>query len=408
MGRATAGRPEPSVEAETPSRRSEMAGYDVAIIGAGVHGASAALHLAERGAEVAVLERGGPASGPTGQSSAVVRGYYVNEFLAGLTRESADLFRGFADWTHGGDAGFVTTGALFLHAPGDGERMRATVRRLNALGTRTELLAADQIAADFPAFDPAGIGWAAWEPGAGYADPVGTTVGMLARARALGARLLQDTLVTGIEPLADSVRLRTASGEQVTAGRVHLAAGPWTSALLRMLGVTLPLRAERHIIATYGWGEAEHVPYIWASMPDGVYVKPELRDQFLVGTLWEEPEADPDDYSGELWPDEHLRIADALVRRMPGLAGAAAYSGYAALYDVAPDWQPVVGAVADRVTMVAGTAGHGFKWAPALGARIADLLTGGPADPGLAPFRPGRFGEGDLLTGGYGDAKIMG
>ncbi|WP_242908075.1 NAD(P)/FAD-dependent oxidoreductase [Actinomadura terrae] len=385
-----------------------MAGYDVAIIGAGVHGASAALHLAERGAEVAVLERAGPASGPTGRSSAVVRGYYVNEFLATLTRDSLDLFHGFADWTHGGDAGFVTTGALFLHEPGDGERMQATVQRLNTRGTPTDLLTPVQIAADFPAFDLSGIGWAAWEPGAGYADPVGTTLGMLNRARSLGARLLQDTQVTTIEPLAEAVRLHTASGERVTAGQVLLAAGPWTSALLSTLGVTLPLRAERHIIATYGWGEVHPVPYIWASMPDGLYVKPEPREQFLVGTLWEEPEADPDDYSGELWPDEQLRIAEALVRRMPGTAGAAASSGYAALYDVAPDWQPVIGAVADRVTVVAGTAGHGFKWAPALGRHVADLLTGRPAHPGLTQFRPGRFGDGALLTGGYGNAKIMG
>ncbi|SEM42560.1 NAD(P)/FAD-dependent oxidoreductase [Nonomuraea pusilla] len=385
-----------------------MAAYDVAIIGAGVHGASAAMHVAARGARVVVLERATPASGPTGQSSAVVRGYYVNEFLARLTRDSIDLFHGFTDWTHGGQAGFVTTGALFLHAEEDGPQMRRTVERLDAQGIRTELIPASGVAADFPGFDLAGIGWGAWEPDAGHADPVGTTLGMLERARQLGAQVRSDCPVVAVEPSGKAVRLRTAGGEHVTAERVLLAAGPWTGELLARVGVVLPLHAERHIVATFGWGGAEPLPYVWASIPDGIYAKPEHAGQFLVGTLWEEPAADPDRYESELWPEEHLRVVEPAVRRVPRLAEATATSGYAALYDVAPDWQPVIGEVADRVTIVAGTAGHGFKWAPALGAHVADLLTGEPGDPALEQFSPARFARGSLLGGGYGKARILG
>jgi sarcosine oxidase subunit beta len=97
-----------------------VAGYDVAIIGAGVHGASAALHLSERGVRVLVVDKGVPASGPTGRSSAVLRGYYVNAFLAEATRDSMELFRNFTEWTHGGEARLVCCGALFLHADADG------------------------------------------------------------------------------------------------------------------------------------------------------------------------------------------------------------------------------------------------------------------------------------------------
>ncbi|RBQ19399.1 FAD-binding oxidoreductase [Spongiactinospora rosea] len=381
---------------------------DVAIIGAGVHGASAAIHLAERGARVVVLERGTPAGGPTGRSSAVVRGYYVNDFLARTTRESIELFQHFTDWTHGGRAGFRTTGALFLHGEEDGDRVHDTAARLNAIGTSTEVLGRERLAAEFAHFALDGLGWGVWERDAGYADPAGTTLGMLARAQRLGAEVRQGTRVMAVETDGTGVLLRTDAGDPIKADRLLVAAGPWTGPLLAGIGVRLPLRAERHIIATYGWGEAAPVPYVWASMPDGVYAKPDQRTGFLLGTLWPEDEADPDDFDEELAPAEALRVTEAAVARMPQLIDSAAAGGYTGLYDVAPDWQPLIGYVTENVAVVAGTAGHGFKWAPALGRHVADLLTGAPADPGLAQFAPDRFSRGALVDGGFGAAKIMG
>src|SRR5881409_1384822 len=48
-----------------------VSGFDVAVIGAGIHGASAAYHLSKDGARTVIFDRGTPASGPTGRSSAV-------------------------------------------------------------------------------------------------------------------------------------------------------------------------------------------------------------------------------------------------------------------------------------------------------------------------------------------------
>ncbi|MDT7570123.1 MAG: hypothetical protein QOE05_297 [Actinomycetota bacterium] len=382
--------------------------YDVAIIGAGVHGASAAMHLAERGVKAVVLERATPASGPTGRSSAVLRGYYVNEFLAEATRESVDLFRNFAEWTHGGEARYVPCGALFLHAAADGDRLKKAAERLNSIGVATDVLDRDRLSAEFPMFDLDGIAWGAWEQNAGHADPSGTTNGMLDRALELGTELLRHTRVVRINRAGGQYQLTTDTGAVVTADRLLLAAGPWSAGLLEMLGADVPLWAERHIIATYRWGAAAHVPFVWASVPDGIYFKPELHAQYLVGTLLEEDRVDPDDFHEEISPAEQMRITEATVGRLPDLAESEAFSGYSALYDVSPDWQPVVGEVADGAVIVAGTAGHGFKWAPALGRHVADLLTDAPVDPGLAQFTPHRFANSQHLEAGYGAAKILG
>ena len=75
------------------------------MIGAGVHGASVAFHLASRGVPTVVIERTAPAGGPTGRSSAIVRAYYTNAFLAGVARDSIAMFRDFEQHT-GRDSGF--------------------------------------------------------------------------------------------------------------------------------------------------------------------------------------------------------------------------------------------------------------------------------------------------------------
>lgn len=385
-----------------------MKAYEVAIVGAGVHGASAAFHLAGRGVRVVILERGTPASGPTGRSSAVLRGYYVNEFLARATRESIEMFKNFTELTRGGQAGYVRCGALILHAADDESKLRATAKKLNEIGTRTEVLDRHQLATDFPMFDLNGVEWAAWEEEAGHADPAGTTYGLLNRAIELGAELRQHTDVVRIDRASSTLRLVTAGSETIEAERVLLCTGPWTSRMLAMVGLDIPLSAERHIIASCAWADANPVPFVWASIPDSIYFKPEVHAQYLVGTLTPEPAVDPDDFDEELSLPEQLRLTKGAVRRLPGLEESEARSGYAALYDVSPDWQPVVGEIDEKLFVVAGTAGHGFKWAPVMGRHVTDLITGEEVPGELAQFHPDRFGRQELLDAGYGAARILG
>jgi glycine/D-amino acid oxidase-like deaminating enzyme len=75
---------------------------------------------------------------------------------------------------------------------------------------------------------------------------------------------------------------------------------------------------------------------------------------------------------------------------------------------VSPDWQPVIGEIAPGVFVDAGTSGHGFKLAPALGRHVADLMTGEAVDPGLRDFDPFRFARGSELSAGFGRSRILG
>ena len=382
-----------------------MTSYDVAVIGAGVHGASVAFHLANRGVRTAVIERTSPAGGPTGRSSAIVRAYYTNSFLAGVARDSIAMFRDFERHT-GRDAGFRETGLLVLHPPEDEATVREVVPRLNDQGIPTDLLEPQQVVAEWPAFDLDGIAIAAFERDAGYADPVLTTQGLLERARELGAEIRVGHGVTSIEREGSAWSVSTTDA-WVQAERVLIAAGPWTAPLAAMVGADLPLTVERHIVATFAWSDDTRVPS-HGDLPNGYYFRPEGDELFLVGPLHPEPAVDPDDFDERVGPNEAERLGAGVVRRAPALRHATARGGWASLYDVSPDWQPVIGEIASGVFVDAGTSGHGFKLAPALGAHIADLVTGVDVDPGLEQFHPRRFERAGALDAGFGEARILG
>ncbi len=186
-----------------------------------------------------------------------------------------------------------------------------------------------------------------------------------------------------------------------------IAAGPWTKPLALQVGADLPLTVERHIVATFAWGEAEPVP-AHADLIGGYYFRPEGDAQFLAGPVHPAEEADPDDFSEPIEEEEIASMADPIMRRVPHLERSEALGGWASLYDLSPDWQPVIGEIAPGVFVDAGTSGHGFKLAPALGEHVAALVTGEDVDPGLEEFNPRRFEEGRPLAAGYRDARIMG
>ena len=379
--------------------------YDVAVIGAGVHGASVAFHLANRGVRTVVVERTSPAGGPTGRSSAIVRAYYTNAFLAAVARDSIAMFRDFERHT-GRDAGFRETGLLVLHPPEDEATVREVVPRLNDQGIPTDLLEPQQVVAAWPAFDLDGIAIAAFERDAGYADPVLTTQGLLERARELGAEINLGHGVMSIERRGSAWNVSTTDG-LIAAERVLIAAGPWSAPLAAMVGADLPLTVERHIVATFAWSDDTRVP-AHGDLPNGYYFRPEGDELFLMGPLHPEPTVDPDDFDERVGTNEAERLGAGVVRRAPALRHATARGGWASLYDVSPDWQPVIGEIAPGVFVDAGTSGHGFKLAPALGAHIADLLTGADADPGLEQFHPRRFEQAGALDAGFGEARILG
>ena len=382
---------------------------EVGIIGAGIHGASAAFHLASRGLKPAVFEQVAPAGGPTGRSSAICRAYYTNSYLARVAHASLGMFRSFADLTGGRDCGYHQTGAVYLHPDADTAALHEAASYMNSIGTRVEMLSPTDLRREFPLFNAGDVGVAAWEPGAGYADPVATTAGLLSRACELGATQRLYTRVAGLKVRAGGgARLTLESGETTECERLLIAAGPWTRSLVAQLGVELPLTVERHYVATIRWHDAREMRFAHADIVGGYYCKPEGEDLYCLGPLTPEPEVDPDEPVRGLDTEESHALARLATKRIPRLKEAVSTGGWASLYDVSPDWMPVIGEIAPGVFVDAGTSGHGFKLGPALGADVASLVMGNEVDEGIREFTPDRFAAGHTLAAGYGSARILG
>lgn len=376
--------------------------HDVGIIGAGIHGISAAFHLAGRGASTVVFDKGSVAGGPTGRSGAICRAYYTSGFLAETARDGIAFLADFPDRTGGEQSGFRRTGAFYLHGPDDLEAAKETART-----TGGELVEPGEV----PGIDPWGVAAAVWEPAAGYADPYATTLGLARAARRRGAVIREGSAVVAIEERPRSAAVTTADGDVHEVGVLLVAAGPWTGPLLRGIGVDLPLTVERHVVALLEHDPADAsglVPHVLIDLPGGYYSAPQPRTQYLVGGVVPAEPADPDAYDGSASAAEHRALAGAAARRVPARSRTVPAGGWASLYDVSPDWQPVTGRVGERVLVDAGTSGHGFKLAPAWGEHVARLLLDDEPDPRLASFGPARFQDGAGLAAGFGPARILG
>jgi glycine/D-amino acid oxidase-like deaminating enzyme len=383
--------------------------FEVGIIGAGVHGAAAAHHLARRGVATVVVDRGMPAGGPTGRSSAVCRAFYTNTFLAGVARDSIDMLAHFEEVVPGGYSGFRRTGCLFLHADEDRADVEHTATALNGIGVRVDVLTANDLADDFGDLDRRGVGVAVWEPGGGYADPTGTTTGLLDSAVSRGARRRLGHAVTRIEPMPQGgAILHLDDATRLHCERVLVAAGPWTAGLVAPLGVVLPATVERHIVACFRWTTATRVPYVVADLPLGYYAKPDGAELVCIGHLSPGRAVHADDVIDAVSDDEVAAVGGGLLTRVPSLGDLAVQSAWASLYDVSPDWQPIIGEVAGGIVVHTGSSGHGFKLAPALGRHVAALLLGEVLDDRIAQFHPDRFAAGALLPAGFGEVRILG
>jgi sarcosine oxidase, subunit beta len=377
---------------------------DVVVVGAGVVGAAIAFGLTSRGVrDVVVLDKGTVAGRASGRSGALVRNHYTNLDEARVALAALDWFEHWADRV-GGDCGFQRTGFLQMVDRSDHQTLRDNVDRLRGVGVDTRLVGAAELAELAPGLRLDGDELAAYEPRGGYADPVATTHALAEAARAGGARVEEHVEATAVLTAGGRVSgVRTSDGE-ISAPTVVLANGAWSEALLRPLGVELNLTAtwaQLTLLARPPELPAGHVTII--DRASGCYLRPDGADRTLVGLSVyrrELPDLDADRPREE---PEFVEVARRRVGwRVPGLAHAARLGGRGGPLDLSPDHRMILGPAPalTGLQLAVGMSGGGFKKAPAIGACLAELITGGASRTApIEPFRATRFAEGAPLSG---------
>ena len=136
---------------------------DVIIIGAGVHGASLAFHLAERGVKPLVLEKNFIGAGATGRSSGLVRMHYDVRQDSELAWVSFGYFRNWAERV-GGESGFTRTGFVQIVARENEAALRKNTAMHQDIGIASFLISADDVKRLAPFFLTDDFDIAAYEP----------------------------------------------------------------------------------------------------------------------------------------------------------------------------------------------------------------------------------------------------
>lgn len=390
-----------------------MGTADVVIIGGGVMGTSIGFHLARRRAgRVVLLEKHTVCSGTSAKSSAIVRTHYTTRTTAAMALMARGVFERWAEEI-GGESGFVRTGMLFIGPATSREAVERTLRMNQALGIEASLLPPGDVRRLGPHLDVAEDALVVWEPRSGYANPHDVATSFARRFVELGGVLLQSTEATGIEVEAGRVRAVRTPRERIAAAHVVIAAGPWARPVGRLAGLDLPVTASRESIVTlrptFDWGP--HHP-VTGDLVNEVYLRPETGGLLLVGNTRDDVvPGDPDAYEDRPAPAYTTELLTRLARLMPATESAAIVGGWSGMYEVSPDWNPIMGSAVQVAGLhyAAGFSGHGFKLSPVVGRLMAEQVLDGRATTlDISPYRLERFAEGRELRVAYRGAGVMG
>ena len=358
---------------------------DIAIIGAGMAGASlaAALAAAPAAPRIVLLEaEDHPGYHATGRSAAFWTESYGGPQVQPLTTASGPALHGLGV--------LRPRGGLTIARKGQEAALDVFAARFAALGVTVERLDRAAIAEAIPGLRE---GWVAgaMEPDCCDIDVAALHQHYLAAAKQGGAELLASARLAGAERQADRWQLTLADGRQLSAAILVNAAGAWADGVAMLAGAApLGIRPYRRTVAQL---RVEPVPApilpLVLDLGESFYFKPES------GRLWLSPHDETPSHPCDAAPEE-IDIALALDRlgQVVDWRIEAVEHRWAGLRSFAPDRLPVYG-FDPRVAgffWCAGQGGFGIQTAPAAAALAATLLLGersGAVDPGR--FAPGRF-----------------
>jgi FAD-dependent oxidoreductase domain-containing protein 1 len=388
-----------------------MSAADVVIIGGGVVGSSVGYHLRQDGfsGRIVIAERDDSyARASSNLAMGGIRQQFGSTVNIRLAQYSIAFYRDFdrrmSVKGHTARAWFRQRGYLFLVDGASAERFERRYHILTARGARTRRLSVDEIHTMLPDLYVDDLVFGLIGPDDGYANPKEVLRGFRAAARSAGVEYL-GTEVIAVRRDEDRVAGVTfATGERLDAPVVVNAAGPFAGHVATLAGVEQPVEPVRQHL--FRCDLPRHWPYRWPMTidPGGVHwrhddpLEPGHPDRIILAkTKLDEPEGenfacDESRWMADFYPD--------LVRRVPAFKEVRLVEGWAGLYEMTPDHNPMIGEH-PRLRgffMANGFSGHGLMMAPATGKVVSELIRCGRSDTiDISDLSIERFERGQLF-----------
>ena len=424
---------------------------DVAVIGAGVIGTATAWFLAQRGARVAVCEKGRVAGEQSSRNWGWVRQQGRDAAELPIMMESNRIWRGLARDTGEEDLAFSAAGCVYL---AEDERRLAKYEEWHALAKQhqldTRLLSAAEARQTAPGVEGRWVGGMV-TPSDGRAEPFVAVPALARAAHRLGVSIVEHCAVRTIDTASGRVRGVHTERGPVRADRVVLAGGAWSTYFAGNAGIDLPqlivrsTAARTHAAPDRGVPNTDAPGFTVRRRADGGYtiatgdlvehylcprsfrylakflplLKRSARDLRIKPgppagypgawgskSHWSGDDVTPMERTRVLDPppskEVHRRLLDRLPRRAPWLAEAGIAEIWAGMIDVTPDAVPYLCEVpeVDGLFIGTGMSGHGFGIGPGVGRVLADLVLGRPPGFDLSRFRFERFTDGSPIVPG--------
>jgi glycine/D-amino acid oxidase-like deaminating enzyme len=387
---------------------------DIVVIGAGALGLSTALHCAQLGRSVLVLERDTAGSQASGRAAGLFKSVQADELRTVLARRSIDRALRFADWA--GQPLEVARSGSFLVARTAGHQayLRAEAAQSAGWGVDVGQAAAGQLAGAVSYYRGDGRELALWCPEDVYVEePVSLIHALAAAAGQHGAELAEGEAVTGITLSGGLVSGVETARRSVAARVVVDAAGAWTRQVAALAGADAALATVRHqLLITEPAAGLDPGEPIVRVVDAAVYLRP-ARGGLMVGGFEADPlavdlAARPPSFRTQDLPldlDVLAKLAGQVSAEAP-LAGQAPVAEHrGGMFTMSPDGAFVAGPVPDApgLWVASGCNGSGFSSSLALGEALAAWICDVPGRLDISALSPARFGaltEQELIKAG--------
>lgn len=371
----------------------------IAVIGAGAFGAWTALYLLRGGVRVTLLDAWGPGNSraSSGGETRVIRGAYgPNQPYTKLAARAMELWKDHeSQWKR---KFLFPIGVLWM-VEGDGTFERGSLPVLKDAGIPFEQLSPSELSHRWPQINFENVSWGIYEPQSGYLLARASVQAVVDQFAAEGGEYRQIAVASQGLDNGDWKDLALSDGSRLAADQYVFACGPW-------LGQLFPQTIGPQFVSTkqdvFFFGtpagdpryNEDKIP-VWADHSDHfMYGIPGNQGRgFKLADDTRGPEFNPTSGQRLISEDQLAAARRYLSYRFPGMKDAPLVETRVCQYENTPDHNFIIDRhpAHQKVWIVGGGSGHGFKHGPALGEMVARLVLKNATADGV--YRLGRFEE---------------